>query len=99
MNASSDDAETEEQLVGEWVLSTPIETLEYKFEPQHRFTVKILKAGEEPSCAWGYWDVLDGKLRMGTSAQECKALPIKLEANRFTMLHDPNHPAVHIRRS
>src|SRR5687767_4807132 len=98
MSPINDDTSAEKQLIGEWGISTPRETLEYKFEPQHRFTVKIKRPGEEPSSAWGYWDVLNGQLRMGTSINDCNGMPIKIEGDQFSLLKGSDPVAVHSRR-
>jgi hypothetical protein len=83
------DIRDERQLIGKWAGVERRQTLEYTFQPQHRFTVKIIEADKPDSCAWGYWDVRDGKLRMGTAEDQCDGLPIAVDEVRFT-LGDPS---------
>lgn len=84
-----DDLRAERQLIGKWIGSERHQELEYNFDPQHRFTVKINEPGQPASCAWGYWDVSVGNLRLGTSADQCDGLPIIVEQSRF-ILGDPS---------
>jgi hypothetical protein len=85
MNSTNTDSLAEQQLLGKWIGSSERETLEYTFEAGHRFTVNIILPGESPSKAWGYWDVRDGNLRIGLSADQCDGTPITIESDRFIL--------------
>jgi hypothetical protein len=85
MTSTANDSLAEQQLLGKWAGSSERETLEYTFEPKNRFIVNIFLPDQAPSKAWGYWDVRDGNLRIGTSAEHCEGAPITIEENQFTL--------------
>jgi hypothetical protein len=96
---TNEDIRAEGQLVGKWVGTEGTQRLEYEFEPQHRFKVKIVEGDGESSCAWGYWDVLNGQLRLGTSAEECDGMPISVGEAEFTLGDPARGPTTYSRQS
>ena len=96
---TDDDIRAGRQLIGKWVGSERRQTLEYTFQPEHRFTVRIIEPDQSASCAWGYWDVLHGNLRMGTSQDQCDGLPIAVEETRFVLGDPAMGTSVYVRQS
>ena len=85
MNAPDRNAALEAKIIGHWTTASGTETCDFTFEPNHQFTCRVQRPGEPISNVHGYWDVVENRLRIGTSPAESEALEIEAtEPNAFS---------------
>lgn len=91
MNTLCDDSILEEAMLGRWIGSSRGQTFDYTFHPKHYFTLAIQTPSEPVSRVYGYWDIRDHALHIGTSAAETDGAPIEISNETFAIVSPTGH--------
>ena len=91
MNALCDDATLEEAMLGRWIGFSRGQTFDYTFHPKHYFTLTIKSPDEAASRVYGYWDVRDHALHIGTSEFDTAGATLEISDNTFLIVAPGGH--------
>ena len=91
MNAVADDAALEEAMLGRWIGNYRGQTFDHTFHPKHYFTLTIKSESEPTSRVYGYWDVRDHALHMGTSEFDTTEAPLEISDDVFAIVAPGGH--------
>jgi hypothetical protein len=86
MNTLCDDATLEEAMLGRWIGSSRGQTFDYTFHAKHYFTLTIKSPSEAASRVYGYWDIRDHALHIGSSEAETDSAEIEIFDNTFCIV-------------
>lgn len=85
MNALCDDATLEEAMLGRWIGCSRGQTFDYTFHPKHYFTLTI-KSPDEASRVYGYWDIREHALHIGTSEFDTAGAALEISDDTFSIV-------------
>jgi hypothetical protein len=91
MNAVADDSALEEAMLGRWVGNYRGQTFDYTFHPKHYFTLTIKSEIESTSRVYGYWDVRDHALHIGTYESDTAGAPLEILDDAFAIVAPGGH--------
>lgn len=79
-------------MLGRWIGNYRGQTFDYTFHPKHYFTLTILSEIEPTSRVYGYWDVRDHALHIGTSASETDSALLEIfDDDNFSIIAPGGH--------
>jgi len=73
-------------MLGRWIGSYRGQTFDYTFHPKHYFTLTIKSPSEPVSRVYGYWDIRDHALHIGTPESETNSAALEFFDDTFTMI-------------
>jgi hypothetical protein len=91
MNTLCDDATLEDAMLGRWIGSSRGQTFDYTFHPKHYFTLTIKTPSEPASRVYGYWDIRDHVLHIGTSESDTAGAPLEISEDTFSIIAPGGH--------